>query len=126
MKVLRVLARIYLDPADLNETVEFYEKLFGVECDLRLKYAEVGLELTGIGPVLLIAGSEERLRNFRQTQATFLVDSIDDFRNWLLGAGAVILEEPKKVPTGRNMRVRHPDGTVIEYVEHIRRSDKTT
>lgn len=55
-----------------------------------------------------------------QTQITFLVDSIDDFRNWLLGAGAVVLEEPKKVPTGRNMRVRHPDGTIIEYVEHIR------
>jgi predicted enzyme related to lactoylglutathione lyase len=120
MKVLRVLTRVYLSPADLNETVKFYEKLFGVKCDLRLKYAEVGLELAGIGPVLLIAGSKERLRNFKQTQATFLVDSIDDFRNWLSAAGAVILEEPKKVPTGRNMRVRHPDGTIIEYVEHIR------
>jgi predicted enzyme related to lactoylglutathione lyase len=118
MKVLRVLTRIYLSPADLNETVEFYEKLFGIKCDLRLKYAEVGLELVGIGPVLLIAGSEERLRTFKQTQATFLVDSIDEFRNWLLGAGAAILEEPKKVPTGRNMRVRHPDGTIIEYVEY--------
>ena len=60
-------------------------------------------------------------RLFRQTQATFLVDSIEDFKSWLLGTGAVILEEPKKVPTGRNMRVRHPDGTIIEYVEHTRR-----
>lgn len=120
MKILRVLTRIYMDPADLNEAMAFYEKLFGVKYDLRLKYVKAGLELAGIGPVLLIAGSEERLRIFRQTQATFLVDSIDDFRNWLPGTGTVILEEPKKVPTGRNMRVRHPDGTIIEYVEHTR------
>jgi hypothetical protein len=29
-----------------------------------------------------------------------------------------ITEPPKRVPTGSNMRVRHPDGTVVEYVEH--------
>ena len=64
--------------------------------------------------------SEEKLHSFKSTRATFLVDSIDDFRNWLLNVGAVILEEPKKVPTGRNMRVLHPDGTIVEYVEHSR------
>ncbi|MFB9265617.1 hypothetical protein ACFFWD_21100 [Bradyrhizobium erythrophlei] len=32
--------------------------------------------------------------------------------------GATILEAPKAVPTGRNMLVRHPDQTRVEYVEH--------
>ena len=32
--------------------------------------------------------------------------------------GAAIVEPPKPVPTGSNMRVRHPDGTLVEYVEH--------
>ena len=120
MKVLGVMTRIYLVPANLDGAVAFYETLLGVKCDLRFEYAEAGLELAGIGPMLLIAGSEEKLHSFRQTQATIIVDSIEDFRNWLQEAGAVILEEPKNVPTGRNMRVRHPDGTIIEYVEHTR------
>jgi hypothetical protein len=29
-----------------------------------------------------------------------------------------IIEQPKLVPTGMNMRVRHPDGMIVEYVEH--------
>ena len=33
--------------------------------------------------------------------------------------GADIVEPPRPVPTGSNMRVRHQDGTlVVEYVEH--------
>jgi hypothetical protein len=28
------------------------------------------------------------------------------------------LETPKPVPTGWNMLVRHPDGMLVEYVEH--------
>lgn len=120
MKVLRVLMRIYLAPAQLDYGVAFYEAVFGEKCDLRFKYTEAGLELAGIGPVLLVAGPEDGLAAFRQTQATFLVDSIDDFRSWLLEHGAVILDEPKKVPTGRNMRAQHPDGAIIEYVELAR------
>lgn len=120
MKVLRVLMRIYLASAQLDDGVTFYEAVFGEKCGLRFEYIEAGLELAGIGPMLLVAGPEDRVAAFRQTQATFLVDSIDDFRNWLLEHGAVILDEPKKVPTGRNMRARHPDGAIIEYVELAR------
>lgn len=112
------MMRIYLAPAKLDDAVAFYERLLGEKCELRFKYSEAGLELASIGSVLLVAGSEDRLAAFRQTQATFLVDSIDDFRSWLLESGAEILDEPKKVPTGRNMRARHPDGAVVEYVEH--------
>jgi hypothetical protein len=46
-----------------------------------------------------------------------LVDSIVDFKVFLIEQGATILEEPKKIPTGKNMRVKHPDGLVVEYVE---------
>ncbi len=126
MKVLRVATRIYLAPSDLDKAVAFYEKLFGERCDMHFKYAEAGLELASIGSVLLIAGTEDRLRTFRQTKATFLVDSLDEFRIWLLEAGAVILDEPKGVPTGRNIRVRHPDGAVIEYVEHAQSTKEVT
>ena len=49
---------------------------------------------------------------------TFLVDSLQAFKLHLEQSGVEILSQPKDVPTGRNMRVRHPDGLVVEYVEH--------
>ena len=52
----------------------------------------------------------------------FLITSnqnkIDEFRTYLEEKGAEIIRGPNKVPTGRNMTVRHSDGSVIEYVEH--------
>lgn len=126
MKILGVLTRIYLSLSELDNTISFYEVLFGEECRMRFKHHEVGLELAWVGSVLLIAGSQDKLKPFKSTSATFLVDSIDNYMGILLEQGAIILEEPRSAPirlndtrSGRNMRVRHPDGMVIEYVEHI-------
>ena len=47
----------------------------------------------------------------------FVVDSLNDFKDKLMKYGAVLLKEPETVPTGMNMIVRHPDGSVVEYVE---------
>ena len=80
---------------------------------MRFEIPQIGLELAQIGDILLIAGSDEALKPFRSTQATFLVDSLDEFRAYLEEKGAEIIRGPDKVPTGRNMTVRHPDGSVI-------------
>jgi hypothetical protein len=85
---------------------------------MRLKYTEANLELAQIGDILIIAGSEEALKPVRDTKVTFLVDSIVEFRDFLLNNGAVILRDIKEVPTGMNMTVKHLDGTIAEYVEH--------
>ena len=37
-----------------------------------------------------------------------------------LKSGATLLKEPKQVPTGMNMLAKHPDGTRIEYVQHVK------
>ncbi|EQH79852.1 hypothetical protein QMG_0391 [Clostridioides difficile DA00256] len=37
-----------------------------------------------------------------------------------IGYGAVVVRDKKKVPTGYNMTLRHPDGTIIEYVQHTK------
>ncbi|MBH8561232.1 VOC family protein [Nostoc sp. CENA67] len=117
MQILKVLTRVYLSPADLDDAIAFYENLFTEKCWLWFEYSETGLELAGVGSILLIAGSAEALSPFKSTQATFLVDSLNDFREALALQGAVILAEPNKVPTGANMRAMHPDGTIVEYVE---------
>ena len=118
MKIHKILMRIFVDSRDLENSIHFYEKLFGEKCELKFKYPEKELELAMVGSILLISGSEERLKPFTETKITFLVDSIDEFLEFLTTHDSTILEYPKSVPTGKNMRVKHPDGLIAEYVEH--------
>jgi hypothetical protein len=104
----------------MDSAIDFYERLSGQGCTMRVKYPEKELELASIGSFLLISGSAENLQPFKNTQVTLLVDSMDDFLEFSVNHGSTILEYPKSVPTGRNMRVRHPDGLIAEYVEHKR------
>jgi predicted enzyme related to lactoylglutathione lyase len=118
MKILQTISRIYLQPQQLTSSTALYESLLGVKAHLHFKYEQIGLELTQIGSLLLIAGSDEALQPFRATVATFLVDSLEEYHQFLLTHGATIVSGPKHVPTGMNMTAIHPDGTHIEYVQH--------
>jgi predicted enzyme related to lactoylglutathione lyase len=122
MKILQTLSRLYIN--DLKSALEFYEELLGSSAAMRFEIPQIGMELAQIENILLIAGSDEALKPFRITQATFLVDSLDEFKAYLEEKGAEIIRGPDKVPTGRNMTVKHPDGSVIEYVEHSSRPEK--
>jgi hypothetical protein len=117
MQIIKVLTRVYLKPTELDDAIAFYENLFTEKCWLWFEYSETGLELAGVGSILLIAGSAEVISPFKNTTATFLVDSLNDFRDVLIEQGAVILTEPSQVITGMNMQALHPDGTIIEYLE---------
>lgn len=116
MKVKKILTRIYVH--DIEKTIEFYTKLLGKKCESRFKYDEKNLEIAQLGDILILAGSDESLKSFKDTKATFLVDSAAEFKKFLLENGAVIIRDLKKVPTGMNLTVKHQDGTIIEYVEH--------
>ena len=116
MKIKQTLNRFYVH--DIEKSIEFYEKVLNEKCNLRFKYSQVNLELAQIGNILILAGSDEALKPFKYTQATFLVDSIIEFKEFLLNNGATIIRDLKEVPTGMNMTVKHFDGTIVEYVEH--------
>ncbi|EGT4599020.1 hypothetical protein [Clostridioides difficile] len=118
MKIYDILTRFYIQ--DIEKAIPFYENLLKEKCSLRFSYQEVGLELAQIGNVLLLSGSDEALKPFIDTKSTFMVDSIDEWRSYLLDNGAVVVRDKKKVPTGYNMTLRHPDGTIIEYVQHTK------
>lgn len=115
MKVKRILTRIYVN--EINQAVDFYERLLNEKCSIRFEYREVGLDIAQINNILIIAGSEESLEPFKNTSATLSVDSIDEYKEFLLGNGASILKDKQQVPTGFNMTIKHKDGTIIEYVE---------
>ena len=121
MNINQVLTRVFVN--DMNTAIEFYEKLFNKKCVSRFIYQEVELELAQVDNILLICGSEESLKPFLDTKATFSVDSIIEYKNYLLTHGATIIRDIKKVPTGMNMTIKHPDGTIIEYVEHDNKSN---
>ena len=116
MKIIQSLNRFYVN--DIDKAIKFYEKVLNEKCSSRFKYSEANLELARIGNILIISGSNEALKPFKNTQATFLVDSIIDYKDFLLNDGAEVIVDIKDVPTGMNMTVKHLDGTIVEYVEH--------
>ncbi|MCD8031555.1 MAG: VOC family protein [Bacteroides sp.] len=119
MKVLEVLSRFYVQ--EIEESIQLYENLLSTKCSLRFQYEETGLEIAQVGNVLILAGSEEALKPFRETKATFIVNSIEEFKNYLIEKGSVMIRDIKEVPTGKNMTVKHCDGTMIEYVEFAKK-----
>ncbi len=118
MKILNILTRRYLPLGKLDAAVAFYEALIGQTARLRFDYPEYDLRLAQVASILFIAGTEQSLKRFTATHMTFMVEDIDAFAAHLPTVGAMVLEAPKLVPTGRNMLVRHPDQTLVEYVEH--------
>jgi predicted enzyme related to lactoylglutathione lyase len=116
MEIKKVLNRFYVN--DIEKAIKFYEKILNKKCSNIFKYSDASLELATVGNILIISGSDEALKPFKDTQATFLVDSIIEFKEFLLKNKAVIIRDLKEVPTGMNMTVRHVDGTIVEYVEH--------
>lgn len=75
------------------------------------------LEVINIDNLLIIAGTEKELDSVRNTMATFSVDSLQEYREFLLNSGATIIKDIKEVPTGWNMTVKHKDGIIVEYVQ---------
>lgn len=116
MKIQKTYFRMYVNDSD--KVLPYYEKLFGVHPDLRFNYPEMHLELASIADFLFIAGKSDDLEPFSKTKVTFTVDSLDDFLIYFKQNNFEIIREPRIVPTGKNVTVRHPDGLIAEYVEH--------
>ncbi|MFJ3229263.1 VOC family protein [Streptomyces sp. NPDC086783] len=102
----------------IDETVAFYERLQRTSCHMRFVFPHKHLEVAGVGNILVIAGDDEALEPFRSTGASIVVDDIRWYATYLAEAGAEIVEAPFPVSVGSEMRVRHADGLLVNYVEH--------
>jgi predicted enzyme related to lactoylglutathione lyase len=120
----RALFRVYVAPGELDGAIEFYEKLLGVESDMYMSIppepadSRGGLNLATVGGFLILEGSSEQLAPFRATVGTLLVDDIGPYFARLASLGAEVVHLPTERLGGAGFTVRHPDGTVIEYVHH--------
>src|SRR5258708_1876553 len=118
MKILNILVRRCLALENFEKAVSFHEQIIGQKARLKFEYPQFNLKIAQVASMLFIAGPAETLKNFTETNATFLVDDIKSYEKELPILGAQIVSPLKEVPTGWNMRVLHPDGTLVEYVEH--------
>lgn len=115
MQILKMLKPVYVK--ELDKAVPL---LLQTKAGTRFHYEEKQLDIAVVGRLLLIGGTEEALATVRDISLSMLVDDVHAYKAWLLSQGAVIRQDITKVPTGYNMIVQQPDGTVIEFVEHIK------
>jgi len=80
VKVLNILVRRYLPLERFDAAVAFHETLIGQKARLRFDYREHGLRLAQVASILFVAGTEESLAPFVETQATFMVDAFKALR----------------------------------------------
>lgn len=100
-----------------------YERSLGETVRARFRNPAGSLDLVMIGSMLLIGGSAAALTARRALEATFIVNSLDEWQAELTRRGAAILEGPTPGPmsdhgpVGSFMFVRHPDGHLFEYFQ---------
>lgn len=115
----RLLARSLIDVADLDEQIEFYQRLLGVPADLRMPIPDFGgLELAAIGGLLLIASERAFTPIQRQTAYSLIVPSLHRSLERVAELGGTVLEPPESIVPGARARVRYPDNCLAELVEH--------
>lgn len=68
--------------------------------------------------MLIIAGSAQDRAPFESTRLTIKIDALPLTIATLTAAGTVQLEAMQRTPVGHKTRFRHPDGLVVEYVDH--------
>ncbi|MDR3373228.1 MAG: hypothetical protein P4L98_05810 [Ancalomicrobiaceae bacterium] len=120
--IIEAFTRVFVDADALERTSSFYQELLGGTETLRFTYPEKGLELAAVTgaacSILIIAGDAESRRPYEATRLTLKVGRLEPVLAVLLAAGAEQLDEIRQTPVGRNMRFRHGDGLVVEYVDH--------
>ncbi|MBW7453181.1 hypothetical protein ACFOLF_11490 [Paenibacillus sepulcri] len=95
----------------------YYEKLVGKSCEKRWNAPEINLEFSVVGQFVLVAGTDEALSFVSDIHNILYVDSLKDFQNFFAENGVSILRGPISNPVGTLIVVKHPDGSVLEYLE---------
>lgn len=122
MNILEAYSRVFVDPNKFDDTIAFYERLTQGQCRMRADYPEVQLQIADVSSphatFLIIAGTPEARRPFETTSLTLKVDSLQVAIHELDTLGAEHIEPVQSAPSGLKTRYRHPDGLIVEYVEH--------
>jgi predicted enzyme related to lactoylglutathione lyase len=114
----RIFARVFCQPGQLIETVRFYEQLTRERLDMDMDIPEAGLHVVAVGSFLILELDTEQHGLATQTTVTVLNADLDQAVATQVAAGAEIVQERWEAPVGAGTRLRHPDGLIVEYLEH--------
>ncbi len=117
----RIFARVFPPLGTLVSAVRFYESLTGTTMDIDMDIPEAGLHVVGIGSFLLLEmdpAKLDRIDAAQQTHVTVLVADVDEAVRASAAAGAEVVQGRWRSPPGAGYRLRHPDGQLVEYLEH--------
>jgi len=115
MKVRDIMVPVYT--TDFEKTIRDYEDLFGEKFQNKFNVDAIKISIARINKVLIIGGRADTLESLPKIKATLVVDSINEYLDYLNSINATIIQPPTKVPTGQNMIAKLIDGTIFEYVE---------
>lgn len=117
----RVFSRVFPEIGRLRPTVEFCESLVGTRLDIDLDLPEAGLHVVGVGPFLILEldpSKLDRIDQAERTTVTVLAPHLEDAVRASVLRGATIVQGPWQSPPGPGYRLQHPDGLLVEYLEH--------
>jgi uncharacterized glyoxalase superfamily protein PhnB len=120
--IIESFTRVFVDAGQLEKAMLFYKGLLDGKITLRFTYPETGLELAAVSSahlsVLIICGPSDQRAPIEATLLTIQVDRLEPYVAKLNEAGLEQIQPVQKTPVGRNTRFRHPDGLIVEYVDH--------
>lgn len=105
-----VLARVYVD--DIGAALPLYQDLASGEAPHLFEFRH--LRLAKVGPFLLVEGADDETRSH---SATIAVRDVDTVARAVKEAGGELVDGPAPGPNGPRLIARHPDGSVIEYIQ---------
>lgn len=114
----RTLVRVLAAPGELGAVVDFYSALTGAEPDMDMAWPEAGMHMVAIAEFLILELDPERHPLPAATRATVIVADLAAALTTAVGHGATVLEAPHPAPVGAAARLEHPDGLLVEYLEH--------
>lgn len=113
--ILKTYLRVFTE--NVEQSLALLQQLVGREVDMRFKMPADGLEIVAIGDFCLVGGAAEVLAPIRACQGPVIVDDLTATTAALLAGGAEITKPEAQSPSGRYLYARHPDGTLVEYVQ---------
>lgn len=78
---------------------------------------QMGVEVAALGNWCVVAGSDQALAPIRSSLGPIVVDDLAATEQTLLGMDAPITLERSKGHTGVFLYAKHPDGSIVDYVE---------
>ncbi|MFE2998136.1 VOC family protein [Nocardia sp. NPDC059246] len=117
MRIVKSYTPVRVESERFAPTLDYYEQALGLACDLHFRFEAGDLDIATIGPVVLIGGPADALASAPRQDMVISVDSLEEWQASLLARGATLVTPQADIPTGRNMMVRNPDGTLFEYVQ---------